>query len=125
MITYVIRSGNVYEDAHLGCGYSGHGVGLNNPAATNMVGIGPIPVGLYTLGLPHMPIDHLGPLAMPLVPEKSNEMFDRSGFFCHGDNSKMNHTASNGCVILAEPLRAALNAKSDRAFRVVAEETDK
>jgi hypothetical protein len=123
MLIYVIRSGNLYDgDTHLGCGYSGHGVALNDPMYASMIGVGPIPVGTYTMGPPHTPEDHLGPVALPLYADKANNMFGRCGFFCHGDNSKMNFTASNGCVIMALVIRTAMNARKDRMLRVIAEE---
>lgn len=124
--TYVQRTGHVYDpDGKLfALGYSGHGEGLNNPAWQDHVGVGPLPVGFYTIGPPHTPIDHLGPLAFPLVPNRSNEMFGRSAFFIHGDNSLLNHSASNGCIILAHGFRTDIGASAVKLLRVVAEESD-
>src|ERR1039458_5150701 len=65
-------------------GYSGHGVGVNNPATQNVHEVGPIPQGVYAIGEPLEPPDHLGPLAMPLTPNPANEMFARSEFFTPG-----------------------------------------
>jgi len=99
-------------------GYSGHDAGVNNPAMQNQHNVGPLPQGVYAIGDPLDPPDHLGPLAMPLTPDPANEMFDRSEFFIHGDNQEMNRSASNGCIILDHTARAAIAAGSDRMLTV-------
>lgn len=123
---YVQRTGALYRTygAIAGVGYSGHGDGLNNPDWQDRVGVGPIPRGDYTIGPAHSPIDHLGPMAFPLIPDAANEMHGRSGFFMHGDNIAMNHTASNGCVILRPSIRHHISITDDDRLRVVAEESD-
>ena len=77
--TYAQDSGALYDPngVLMMRGYSGNGAGLNNPAMDDRVGVGPIPVGDYTVGAPHAPIDHLGPLALPLYPAKTNNMKGR------------------------------------------------
>ena len=105
-------------------GYSGNTTGLNNPMAQNRVGVGPLPQGVYTIGPPHSPVDHLGPLALPLYPDHANAMFGRSGFFMHGDNSKMNHTASNGCIIMPPQVRKTVNEAYVKKLHVVATEVE-
>lgn len=94
-----------HDDAFLGLGYAGHGAGLNNHDLQASHGVGPLPVGEYTIGPPKAPPDHLGPLAMPLEPKPGTEMFGRSAIFIHGDNPLMNHTASDGCLVLRHDLR--------------------
>lgn len=123
---YVQKTGSLYRPNRklLAVGYSGHGAGLNNPAWQDHVGVGPIPCGRYTIGPAHTPIDHLGPLAFPLVPFKTNDMLNRSGFFLHGDNAALNHTASNGCIILTHGFREMIGDSEDRQLVVVAQETD-
>lgn len=119
--TYVQSTGALSHDGEpIGTGYSGNTTGLNNPAAQGQVGVGPIPCGTYKIGPPHDPPDHLGPIALPLVPAASNQMLGRSGFFIHGDNTAMNQTASNGCIILARPLRREIVDSDDSALVVVA-----
>jgi hypothetical protein len=104
--TYKITSGALLNQNNIqvGLGYSGHGMGLNNPAMTNAPDVGPLPVGTYTIGRP-MEDDHVGIFALPLTPDPSNQMFGRSAFFIHGDNPALNHTASDGCIILARAIR--------------------
>ena len=100
-------------------GYSGHGDGLNNPGYQTVHGIGPLPKGAYTIGEPLDPPDHLGPLAMPLTPSTTNVMFGRSAFFIHGDNAAMNHTASDGCIILPHDVRQAIANSADKDLLVI------
>jgi hypothetical protein len=101
-------------------GYSGNTTGLNNPDEQDRIGVGPPPRGDYTVGPPHRPIDHLGPLALPLFPATTNEMHGRCGFFIHGDNARMNHTASNGCIILDRASRQAIVNSRDNKLVIVA-----
>ena len=110
------------EGGLIGTGYSGHGDGVNNPEMQNVVGIGPVPQGLYTI---QPPTEHpkLGRLAMALLPSSENTMFGRSAFFMHGDNSAANHTASEGCIIMAPVIRNAVAsavASGDNQLEVVA-----
>ena len=63
----------------------------------------------------------LGAFAMSLTPDPSNEMFNRSGFFIHGDTSAMNHSASEGCIIIGRSFRNQLAASDDNQLQVIAE----
>lgn len=104
----------------VGTGYSGLGAGLNNPADQAIEGEGPIPQGLYGIGTPLDPPDHLGPLAMPLTPLPGTDTFGRSAFFIHGDNAGADHTASHGCVIMDRPIRADIATTGDDRLEVIA-----
>lgn len=103
----------------VGVGYSGHGKGIDNPEDQSVSMVGPVPEGNYTFGPPHTPIDILGPMALPLIPDPSNHMFGRSAFFMHGDNAKMNHTASNGCIIMGPAIRHLISNSSDKQLTVI------
>jgi hypothetical protein len=106
------RQGNgelLRDGAVMGIGYSGHGEGLNNPAADAETGVGPVPAGRYAIG-PFFDHPHLGPCVARLVPLAGTDTHGRSGFFIHGDNAAANHTASDGCIILARPLREMIRA---------------
>jgi hypothetical protein len=119
--TYVQKTGVLSHDGEpIGTGYSGNAVGLNNPDTQDKVGVGPIPCGTYRIAPAHEPPDHLGPMALPLIPARENNMFGRSAFFIHGDNAAMDHTASNGCIILARPLRREVIDSDDTTLVVVA-----
>lgn len=90
----------------LGIGYSGASGYINDTSASPMHQKGPIPAGKYIIKGPfNMNPDNLehptlgaGPV-WELVPDKSNKMFGRDGFFNHGDNRLSNHSASEGCII--------------------------
>lgn len=100
-------------------GYSGHNGGINDPSQQSVPNVGPLPQGNYTIGPAHTPPDHLGPVALPLYPDPANEMFGRFGFFMHGDNQFMNHTASDGCLIFPLVVREQVVSSGDTSLVVV------
>lgn len=102
----------------LGTGYSGHGTGLNNPAMDDVEGVGPIPAGHWHIGPAKNPVDHLGPIAMPLTPQ-GFDPHGRSAFFMHGDNAAADHTASDGCIIMPHNVRQAVDQSSDCDLEVI------
>ncbi len=104
---------------YIGTGYCGHGSGLNNPTAQDQQNIGPIPTGGYTIGPVHTPPDHLGPMALPLYPDPTNQMYGRFGFFMHGDNQYANHSASDGCIIMGPDVRRQVASSDDKTLVVV------
>jgi hypothetical protein len=98
----------VYPDGRtLAQGYSGHGAGLNNPAMEAVAGEGPIPAGHWSID--PTPLSHTacGPLALALTPD-GFDPHGRSLFRIHGDTAAMDHTASDGCIILPRPVRQAI-----------------
>lgn len=103
----------------IGIGYSGNGRGLNNPEMQNAPMYGPIPQGLYEIGAASTH-PKLGVLAMTLTPCEEQQTFGRSGFFIHGDNQAMNHSASEGCIILPHSARVAIARNKDRRLQVIA-----
>ena len=118
---YEQSTGNLSQNGNIvATGYSGYGIGLNNPDEQYVKNTGPIPQGTYTVGEPKFPIDILGPIAMPLTPDTNNEMNGRDDFFIHGDNTEMNNTASNGCIILSHNIRQMINDSDDKTLIVVA-----
>ena len=92
--------------------------GINNPNMQNIPKVGPLPEGLYTRGK-LIPESHLGKDAIELIPDPSNEMFNRSDFYLHGDTEKP-HCASEGCIIQPHPARMKFNASDDDKIKVVA-----
>ena len=91
-------------------GYSGNGEGLNNPEMQQVKGVGPIPQGVYTIEPPHAdPV--VGPVAMRLQPAAGNEMFGRGDFLIHGDNADLDHSASEGCIVLPYDARVEIGAE--------------
>lgn len=106
-MTYQQSSGLFTLNGQTFVGYSGHGAGVNAPSMQSVKNVGPIPQGEYTIEPPHAdPV--VGPVAMRLVPDASNEMFGRGDFLIHGDNQTMNRTASEGCIILPHSARVEI-----------------
>jgi type VI secretion system (T6SS) effector TldE1-like protein len=99
--------------------YAGHGAGVNNPAMQNQHDIGPLPQGRYVMtALVDSP--HTGLATIILDPHPANQMFGRSGFRIHGDNSAANRTASNGCIIAGHaPDRTGIWHSGDRDLEVI------
>lgn len=119
--SHVLGLDNVYHNRNvIGTGYSGRGDGyLNNPAAEHLVGKGPIPRGIWGIGVPQ---NHprLGPHSIPLWPENGWEVpGGRSGFFIHGDNKAANKTASSGCIVLPRRLREFISGARCKSLYVV------
>ena len=120
---YVQRTGHIYfNHAPFSQGYSGGGIGKNNPEMQAAVGVGPIPVGRWRIvGEPfHTEVN--GPFCLRLEPNEGTDTLGRSGFLIHGDSIRKPGTASRGCVILARPVRGAIWESGDTDFVVVAEE---
>lgn len=113
--TYSQSSGKLLLNGTLvATGYSGHDDGLNNPVLQNEAQIGPISQGAYTIGPVTANHPGKGPVVMELHPKLGTQVFGRSGFLIHGDNSELDHTASHGCIILGRPTREQIAASSDR-----------
>jgi hypothetical protein len=85
--------------------------GKNNPSMQSVQCVGPLPQGVYTLSLP-VEGTHLGPFAIPLIPDANNEMFGRGRFYIHGDTTPSGN-ASEGCVIMPRAIRGAMAASGD------------
>ena len=81
-------------------GFAGRRGGRNNPAAQEIKGVGPLPVGVYRVRLEPHP--RFRAPAFRLTPIQTNKMFGRSGFWIHGG------TESHGCIILPKIARLAL-----------------
>lgn len=90
---------------HKFVGYAGHKRGRNNPALQDRRSVGPLPRARYFIS-PARAHPRLGPIAMALTPALGSEMFGRSGFFIHGDNSTGD--ASRGCIILPRQARSMI-----------------
>lgn len=106
-----------YASEPVGKGYSGRGEGLNNGKLQMVHNLGPIPRGLWEIG-EFCDDKNLGPIVSPLK-ETSQDVFGRSGFFIHGDNRAVNHSASHGCIILSRALREAIRDSQEQYIEVV------
>ena len=99
-------------------GYSGHGEGLNNGLFQYVHNVGPIPVGLYSVG---PPVLHpgLGPVVLQLKAHPYTETKGRSGFYIHGDNAKGDQSASEGCIVIGRAERQSVASGGFRWLAVV------
>lgn len=91
--------------------------GVNNTHLEHVRSVGPIPRGRYTFGEPLLK-SHMGPYAIPLIPDKANQMHGRSAFYMHGDTTPSGN-ASEGCIIMPRAVREACWASGDHALEVV------
>jgi RHS repeat-associated protein len=83
---------------------------INNPECEYVPDTGPIPAGDYIAGEPY-DSDKVGKGAIPLIPDaqtrrRIEEYFrNPDDFRAHGDNSRGNQSASQGCIIINNPVR--------------------
>lgn len=122
---YNQSTGRLYRpDGSLaGVGYAGGNggarpEGVNNHAMQAVRSVGPIPCGVYRRGGVVL-ASHLGPYAIPLLPDARNMMFGRSAFYMHGDKAAPPQSASDGCIIQANAVRKEFYASEDDVLVVV------
>lgn len=94
-------------------GYAGAPPCINDPSQDHVKKCGPIPSGEYVLVETHHP--RFAAPAFYLAPEKGNRMHGRSGFWIHGDNKRLDRSASTGCIILDRATRIAIRAEIGRS----------
>ena len=75
-----------------------HLPGYNNHKLQDKHCIGPLPVGVYTVGRWEKLHDKLGPLVAPLT-QTSGETFGRDDFFIHGASKEDSLNSSEGCLV--------------------------
>ena len=120
MWSYSQSSGQItWDDEAIGIGYSGHGVGKNNPMMQAIKDVGPIPQGTYSIGEPFDTESH-GPFVLRLSPTGATNTFGRSGFLIHGDSVCTPGLASEGCIILSRVAREHIARSEDKDLTVAA-----
>lgn len=74
----------------------------NDPEADHRIGEGPLPRGVYRLGV----VDHprFAAPAIRLTPEPGTDIKGRSGFYIHGG------TESEGCILIQRKQRVVIAA---------------
>jgi hypothetical protein len=122
MMTYSQSTGELRDAGGelLGIGYSGNGGGMNNPDMQAVKDVGPIPRGLWLIEDPFDDPGGKGPLVFRLEPTPTTDVCGRSGFLIHGDNAALDHSASEGCIVLARVIRDRISQSPDRDLTVVA-----
>jgi RHS repeat-associated protein len=103
----------------VGLGFSGQGVGYNDPAFEWAEDIGPLPAGLYQIGPGRK--WHKMPYVMDLTPVLSFQFGRPGGFKIHApfkDPAKR-PLSSHGCPIAEKDLRKQISDDQDRCLWVV------
>ena len=117
MWTYQQSTGQLRQNGRIvATGYSGTGMGRNNPGAQKLRNVGPIPRGRYTIGRAHNTASH-GPHVMDVTPNGPIVPGRDGAFLIHGDN--LRHDASTGCVILPRSVRDQISHSGDNQLEVV------
>jgi hypothetical protein len=120
--SYAQKTGELQQDGkHVATGYSGAGVGKNNPEMQQVHNVGPIPQGDWTIVGPPVNTTEHGPYVLSLKPAGDTNTFGRSGFLMHGDSIQSPGSASEGCIIMPRPVREEVWNSGDRDLKVVAE----
>ena len=101
--------------------YSGAPGAVNDRSQQNTPHVGPIPLGDYDIGT-GVGNRGTGPQSLPLTPTENNNQFpstrDPNSFLMHGDNSRGNQSASQGCIICARNTRNTIDAAGGGALTV-------
>ncbi|PLZ00607.1 DUF2778 domain-containing protein [Burkholderia sp. WAC0059] len=108
----------LHNGVYVDSGYSGHGIGRDNPTMQSVPNIGPIPRGTYRIGAPFTH-PHAGEYSMRLTPVNGTNTFGRDGFMIHGDSIKHPGQASNGCVIEVPLTRHKIWSSGDHILEVI------
>lgn len=120
MLIYSQKTGRLSDEkGHLiGQGWSGQLGGYNEPLLQSVASIGPLPVGMYTIGEVYTH-EHLGPIVMNLEPDKYNTMYGRSLFRIHGASSQHPELSSHGCIIMPRVVRVLISKMNEKRLQVV------
>lgn len=117
--TYSQSTGTLNHGGHeVGQGYSGHGAGRNNSAMQAVRGLGPTPVGTYTVGAPHHS-RNTGNYTMNLDPQAGTNTWGRTLLRVHGDNPMHPGESSDGCIVLPLSNRQSIWNSGDHTVQVV------
>ena len=115
---YNQRTGRLQRNGHdVSTGYSGMGIGRNNPVMENARDLGPIPRGRYRIG-PQYRHPTKGPVTMALEPI-GHAAHGRTHFLIHGDSIRNPGNASEGCIVLDRAARQAIAASGDNEIEVI------
>ena len=119
MWTWDQSAGRLTRDGKfVATGYSGAGIGRNNPDLEHRVATGPIPCGRWRI-FPPRNSKNVGPYGMDLRPV-GHDAHGRSAFMIHGDSARKPGQASKGCIILPRNVRELIWGSGDHDLMVVA-----
>ena len=123
MWIYAQRTGNLFRQTNgstklLTKGYSGSGVGENNPEMQFVHDQGPIPQGRYRIGHPEQ-FNHMQN-CLPLSPDAGTKMHGRGGFFIHDGVFHGPHgDTSHGSICVLPAARSVIWDSGDHELEVV------
>ena len=113
------RTGQLtHNGGSVAVGYSGHGPGKNNPGFQTAHGVGPTPLGAYSVGAPHHS-NNTGAYTMNLEPQPGTNTFGRTLLRIHGENPEHLGQSSDGCIILPLSVRRSIWMSGDHIVQVV------
>ena len=96
-----------HDGQHIATGYSGSGIGRNNPQMQTTHDVGPVPQGSYSTGNQfHSSVT--GPGAIRLTPNPGTQTYGRRDLEIHGDSISHPGQGSTGCIILPPEVRRQL-----------------
>ena len=98
--------------------YSGYGDCKNKPQYQGVKSLGPIPRGKYTLKNFTEIAGGRVKKAIPLLPDATNNMLGRDGFYIHGDSHLQPGEASEGCIICSIETRELMVASIPTTLHV-------
>jgi hypothetical protein len=114
---YNQQTGRLTRNGHVvGVGYSGRGVGRNNPVMEIIQSVGPIPRGRYKIGPQHKHRSK-GSVTMALTPIGHTAQ-GRTHFLIHGDSTHHPGDASEGCIVRNHVIRQTIAASGDTDLEV-------
>jgi hypothetical protein len=131
MWTFYQKTGNLIDKNGnlISSGWSGNGLGKNNPDMQFVKDVGVLPAGLYDILAP-IQNPTTGNYSLPLSPDVSNVMFGRGNFFIHGSYmgeitpdgfaviDGVKKPVSEGCIVLPLDVRTNIWESGDHLLRV-------
>lgn len=117
---YSQSTGELRHNGELvGTGYAGVYTNKNNPDRQQVKDMGPLPRGKYTIQPDN---GRMGPLSLKLVPQSTNNMQGRAGFYIHGDKSRPGAIlgfASEGCIVINRTARHSIARSGGNQLEVI------
>lgn len=114
----------IHDGVIVGKAYSGYEEDHNVHDDQTLAKLGPIPVGKYTIGKFFDDPGGKGAVVAHLLPCEDTETFGRLGFMIHGDNSKLNFSGSEGCIVTPRNVREMIRDSGDTELEVIDDKTE-
>ncbi len=107
------------EGQFVSIGWSGHGIGKNDPEFQSEKSFGPLPQGVYRVGAWEEQHPGLGPMVAHLEQIEGNN-YGRDGFYFHGPAQDPSHygNESKGCIVVPRPGREKVREAAPEGSKV-------